>query len=387
MTIRLEAQCYRSLNRTSWAPSGVCALVGPNGAGKTTLLNLLEFLRNSFVRGAAQALDATGGVYGLRSWGAANDQPVLLALTAGELRWELQLTAEGPTISDRLGEHVKQGSETLLSRTALSQRLVYRGKEHLIAEGDERLGLKIITDADAPPEFAPLVNAITNFRVYRSYNIWGLQHNGSRQGSDLYLHPSGQNAVTVLRNWRDRRDLRVQYDFVIEALRTAFPEVFYELDFHVAGLTATVDLISPARFACPLALAPDGWITGLLHLIAVVGSRPDSLIAIDDFGNDLHPYAIREITASLREWSEEHNLTVCLASHSPVLLDEFHESPESVFVMEHGLESRPLPLIELFETDWLSRFSLGRLYVHGEFGSQTLRASLPQQQPTDKTNG
>ena len=62
-----------------------------------------------------------------------------------------------------------------------------------------------------------------------------------------------------------------------------------------------------------------------------------SLIAIDDFGNDLHPYAIRALTEAFRDWAEERDLIVCLASHSPVLLDEFKEQPGSVFVMEHGL--------------------------------------------------
>ncbi len=66
---------------------------------------------------------------------------------------------------------------------------------------------------------------------------------------------------------------------------------------------------------------------------------------------------------------------MCLASHSPVLLDEFKEQPGSVFVMEHGLESRPVPLTELFEPDWLARFSLGKLYERGEFGGQLGKAA------------
>ncbi len=376
MTLILETQNYRALRRTTWAPSGVCVLVGPNGVGKTTLLTVLEFLRNALLRGAAPALDLIGGVYRLRSWGAPEDEPVLLALSVGSLRWELQLTAQGPTLSERLAERVTEGTQTLLSRAALSHRLVYRGTERLIEEGDARLALRIVSDAGGPAELAPLVHAVSNFRVYRSCNLRALQTNGSRQGGDLYLHPSGQNAFTVLRNWRDRRDLRPQYDFVVNGLRAAFPEVFADLDFHVAGLTATVDLIDPgSNQSCPVALASDGWLTALLHLTAVAGAREESLVAIDDFGNDLHPYAIRVLTAVLRDWAAERDLTVCLASHSPVLLDEFKDNPSSVFVMEHGLDERPVPLTAMYEPDWLARFSLGRLYAHGEFGGQRLRAN------------
>src|SRR5260370_27153536 len=129
MAITLETRNYRGLRRTNWTPSGVCVLVGPNGAGKTTLLTLLEFLRNAYLRSAPGAIDHIGGVYGLRSWGVPDEEPVLVALTVGDLRWELQLTAQGPTLSERLGERVTRGDEVVLSRAALSQRLVYRREE------------------------------------------------------------------------------------------------------------------------------------------------------------------------------------------------------------------------------------------------------------------
>ena len=355
-------------------PSRVCVVVGPNGAGKTTLLTLLEFLRNAYLRSASEC-DRT---HRRRVWiafmGTPDVEPVVLAVTVGDLRWELQLTAQGPTLSDRLGERVTQGGEVILSRTALSQRLVYRGEERPIADRDERLGIRIVVDAEDPCRTGTARSRPDRRALYRSYNLWGLQNNGSRQSGDLYLHPAGQNVFSVLRNWRDRRDLKPQYEFVVTRLRSAFPEVFWDLDFDVAGLTVTVDLIDANSNKCPLALAPDGWITGLLHLTAVAGATTGSLIAVDDFGNDLHPFAIRELTQAFRVWADERDLTVCLASHSPVLLDEFKDEPASVFVMEHGLEKCPVPLTDLYETDWLARFSLGRLYEHGEFAGQRRRA-------------
>ena len=77
--ITLETRNFRALHRTCWTPSGVCVVVGPNGAGKTTLLSLLDFLRNAYRQGAASAIHQIGGVYGLRSWGARDDEPVLIA--------------------------------------------------------------------------------------------------------------------------------------------------------------------------------------------------------------------------------------------------------------------------------------------------------------------
>ncbi len=114
----------------------------------------------------------------------------------------------------------------------------------------------------------------------------------------------------------------------------------------------------------------NGWLTGLLHLTAVAGGQPGSLVAIDEMENTLHPFAIRKILESMRQWGEQQKLTVCLATHSPVLLDEFKDEPESIFVMELGQEENPVPLTKLQDEEWLAQFSLGSLYAHGEFGSQ-----------------
>ena len=71
---------------------------------------------------------------------------------------------------------------------------------------------------------------------------------------------------------------------------SAFPQVSEDLEFQAAGLTVTMGLVDPTWHEIfPVALAPDGWITGLLHLIAVVGAQEGSVVAVDDFGNDLHP--------------------------------------------------------------------------------------------------
>ncbi len=368
MTMTIETRNFRVLRQTDWAPVGVCVVVGPNGAGKTTLLTVLEFLRNAYNRSASAAasFDSFGGGWGVRSWGSPEEEPVTMALSVGEVRWELQLLVQGGAVADQLGERLTCGTETWLSRLPYGDRIVYRGDER---QGDSRLALRTIVDALQPPELEAIVRVVTGLRIHRGYNVHGLRMNGSRQGSDLYLNPTGENAFSVLRNWRDRRELRPQYDFVMQGLRLAFPEVFDDLDFHVAGLTITADFLDP-RFGppCPAALAPNGWLTGLLHLTAIAGARTGTFVGIDEFENTLHPYAIRQLTNVIREWADGRDLTVCLASHSPVLLDEFKEQPDRIFVMEG--ENRPVPLTELYEEDWLARFSLGRLYAHGEFGGQ-----------------
>ena len=147
----------------------------------------------------------------------------------------------------------------------------------------------------------------------------------------------------------------------------------------MAGQTVSANFLHPQgnQQTCPLVLAPNGLLTGLLHLVAVAGAREGSLVSMDEFENTLHPFAIRQLLAAMRDWAGDHDLTVCLTTHSPVVLDEFREQPEQVWVFEEGQGNRPVPLTEVFEKDWLARFSLGRLYAHGEFGGQTKQTLAP----------
>jgi len=369
--LSIETRNFRILRCSKWTPSGVCAVVGPTGSGKTTLFSVPHFLRNAYNRTVSNAAsyESFAGSWGLRSWGSTDDEPVVIGLEVGNLRWELQLITRGESLSDQTGEKVTRGEEVLLSRLPLSDRFIYKGSEFPC---DERLVLRTVFESHRPDDLKSLILAITSFRTYGEYNLRGLRANGSRQSTDQYLHPSGENLFSVLRNWRERREYRDQYRFVVSGLKSAFPELYDDIDFHSAGLTVTADFLDPHfKVSCPSALAPNGWMTGLMHLTAVAGAREGSLIEIDEFENTLHPYAIRQLLNAIRDWAESHDLTVTLATHSPVLLDEFKDTPESVFVMEGP--DRPVSLDTLFEKDWLSRFSLGRLFEHGEFGGQTSR--------------
>jgi predicted ATPase len=103
------------------------------------------------------------------------------------------------------------------------------------------------------------------------------------------------------------------------------------------------------------------------------------VVAIDEPENSLHPYALRAFLRRTSRWARQHKLTVLLATHSTVLLDEL--TPEQVYVMK----GTPVPtrLDQLCNSDWLktfqfklennqyhlSDFKLGDLYEHGELGS------------------
>ena len=225
------------------------------------------------------------------------------------LSWEIQLGVRGASVDERAGERLTRGEEVVLRREPFSDHILYRGEDWALSPvngdlGDARVALRQVYEDRRDLELEPLVTALTGSRVYSLYNLRKLIAYGSRYSTDLYLHPSGENVFTVLRNWIGRRDCREQYQFVLEGLQDAFPDFCQDLEFEAAGQTVSANVIPPATDRrIPIRFAPNGWLVALLHLCAVAGAKPGSIVAIDELENALHPYAIRSVTASLRYWA------------------------------------------------------------------------------------
>jgi predicted ATPase len=382
VAITLEARNYRGLRHLSWSPSGVCALVGPNGSGKTTALSLVQFFQDAFRKGLSAAIESQGGPWRIRNLRAGPEEPVRLALAVGELRWELQLGIRGSSIDPRPGERVTQGSEVLIERAMYSGRTTSHVGPLRLADNDPHLALPLIHQIDFPASLDPLVAALNSFRVFLCYDLLALRRQGSKVGGDLALHANGENAFTVLNNWHGRREYRERFEFVRDGLRAAFPELSTEIDFEMTSTTVSVRMHLPGanpNDGVPAYFTPNGWLIGLLHLCAVAGAEPGSLVAIDEVENSLHPFAIRKLIEHFRKWAYEHDLTICLATHSPVVLDQFKEEPENIFVMEPGQATLPIRLTDLEDREWLAQFSLGDLYTHGDFGSPP--SAIPKLEP------
>ena len=170
-------------------------------------------------------------------------------------------------------------------------------------------------------------------------------------------------------NWRNRRDHKDRLDFVTRTLKQCFPGLFADFSFPIAANIVACEVHSSSDTTLIPSLLPDGFLVTLLHLCAIGSAPPGSTIAIDEPENALHPFAIRRLMDAAREWSDAHDVTVLLATHSPVILDTFKELPDKVFVMEPGHEVLPVSLDRIKGRDWLAHFSLGDLYEHLEYGA------------------
>jgi predicted ATPase len=371
--MKFFAKNFLGLSRAEWEPRGVCLVVGPNGSGKTSLLNAFGFLLVAFTQSVPRAVQHLGGASGLKRRGAATDDPVVLGVQVGDLRWELELTVEGSSVGEFPGERLYRGQEVLLRRVPFSKEWSL-GAERIVdrLEDAPRTCLRAAWERARSDELRPLVDAINRLRIHDQRwsvpTLWGALPVDTTRG---WLSHPGSNLFSVLNNWRSApRRYEGQYDWVRNKARLAFYDIFDDLEIESQGDTVVARFLSPGKSeSLPMRRAADGLVVGLLHLTAVAGAPEGAVVGLDEMENQLHPHAIRVILAAMRERAEERDLTILLTTHSPVLMNEFEGHLEQFFVTEPGRDRTPVPLGELQDPRYLSQFSLGDLYERLKIGA------------------
>jgi predicted ATPase len=351
MSVRLRVENYRVLRKIDWdLPKGVCALVGPNGSGKTTLLDVPVLLRDLVHDTFENAFKRHGTYEGLGNLHAPSGAVVFVGSVVEFVQWgvHVALVSDGPLFNEKFPGSDNEDWDSGNSRSVFP---------------DVRVGGT--RNADHMP--------FRDYRLYSDYRLADIRRKGSLSSASTTLEPDGSNVFSVLRNWAGKKHLNARFEFVIDSLKEAFPDTFDALDFDPADDgTVSARILGPrGGAALPVLYAPSGWITALLHLTAVASTETGGIVAIDEPENGLHPHAIRQILQAIRGWAADHDLTVLLATHSPVLLDQFKEDPEHLFVMEPGREVLPVRLDQVRDREWLAQFSLGDLYKGGDFGAPT----------------
>lgn len=391
MQLTFTAENFRVLRHAKLSPpAGMSVLVGPNGSGKSTLLDLVKLMQDAATKGVASALDAHGGPSNVLTLSvlisSAPDSFAQVVVQDTDVEWTVQLRPRG--IGVTVTEVVRVGLQTVAQwvdvgparvppvhvrpRPVPGMRTMKRG----LAPTDavQVVPLPWIQAIQLPEVGAllePVQRVLATFQHYRHYALGPLRRAGSQISSDTAVSADGTNVFSVLRNWRDKRADEQKYKFVIDGLRLAFPETFEALEFEHAGQTVGARLFAPgSSSSIGHYFAPDGLMVALLHLAAVASAAEGALISIDEFETSLHPYAIRALLEVIGEWCASRSISVLIATHSPVVLDRFKETPDRVLVMDPREETTPIPLDKLRDPEWLAHFSLGDLYVHDEYAAQ-----------------
>jgi predicted ATPase len=370
MGFTLEVENYRALRKVRWSPSGVCAITGPNGAGKTTLLSAIEFLRHFLERGIQGAVEFSGGTASVKNQHADAKDGIRLILRKNQCFWVIYAALRPPSLE--LTERVWI-EDKLFARQDSDQNSAFVQSRALTVSGDSVFSHAMSVLPAKPREALKGLHGLAaNFRLYQNLQFWSLRTNGSPASTDLYLHSEGRNAFSLLRNWKaGRKEHEERWQFVRDGLRECFPELFEDIEFLVAGQTVTVQFfVRGLRQPIDVYSAPHGLLVAMLHLCAIASAPDGGALAIDEPENGLHPYAIRTLMDLARARAAAKDVTVLLATHSPVVLNTFNTEPERVYILEPGHDTLPIALTEHSNPEWLSHFSLGDLYSDQTFGAQ-----------------
>ncbi|HWO21097.1 MAG TPA: AAA family ATPase [Kofleriaceae bacterium] len=363
----LRVENLRALRHASWTPEPVTALIGANGTGKTTLLAVLRLLRLAYERSLPEAVNLVlGGSSNLRSWGAREDEPIQITLGLGSAAWQLELAPRNGSGDYLASERFLDDEREIFSRDSLG---MFRYRD-IQLESSRQVGLRQLIDRGVPePALRRFAALLQRVAVFHDPDLWSLR-SGSRTTDDRQLEARGANALTLLRRWHQEQEHRHRYQFVVEGLQAAFPNLISDLGFHEAGTTLVVQIYRPNHESpSPLASEANGLLQLLVLFCEIASVDDEGIVAIDEPENCLHPYALRVFLRRASRWAKQHHLTVLLATHSTVLLDEL--PPDQVFVMKPAAHDMPIPtrLDRLCDPEWLAEFKVGELYEQGEIGS------------------
>ncbi len=351
-------------------------VVGPNGAGKSTALSLLYSLRLGFERG----FDASLGFFGsgrLKHYDASDGEAIRVSVQLGSAKWAL-IIRDTALVAEELTEENTPGSFTHHATSVAPWHFSVRPGGPIIGlPRRPGFALDALCSHPSGPASAPnlmrLRASVLKSGLFRMPELEALRESGSPSGNDSALEIRARNLFTVLRNWHGQSDHEHRIQFVERWMSECFPREFRRFDFSQIAQRTTAFALTPR--ADKTKLAPTDWSDGFLcvlsRLAAVASVDSADVVTIDEPENALHPKLIAMLIEALKEWSTSYGTRIVVATHSPVLLDQFHEEPERILVMDSNAEENPTPLDAIKKRDWLRNFSLGDLYSHLEVGAPT----------------
>lgn len=352
--------------------SGVTVLVGANNSGKSNALTVLRLLRGA-ADGTLEDI-----ARGLGGWPSLRTRP-------GDGNWLIGVTARDGSSSVSLEFGCK------------------------VIDGQEDRYVERLRNGDDPHRGEILAERAEHGRVA----VEGASVNSLRFGSVLEFYVrNAKSPVAAARTLRSSLRGIVVADLSADALRAPAQVVQNaKLDAHGRNLAAALDwleVVDPAararvdqqvteaasdvkRVITAPALEPghkvvavvetneeaftadqmsDGLVlfVGLATLIEMESSRP-TVIAIEEPERGIHPRRIREVLEQIRRVASK-GVQVVITTHSPVLLDEMRDEPESVLVFDRTRDGSTVSRLSDNST-WLSdleRQPLGDLWFSGVFG-------------------
>lgn len=397
--MRIDSISLRGWLSFGWEPvtlslGPLTALLGPNGSGKSNVLLALDMLRG--VTGDfRQVPQSHGGAFEFVHKKPGGDGLMSLeAVLSGErwppLRYTLtlrlkdeQLVIEEERVETR-DEYQAEGPLQLAVANG-GMVLLRTREESAEQEGaDPTFGVlrrrvskwpqtqSILTNLGAAPSIAPwlsdVAEALAGIAVYHHLPFGPFEPARLFQQADQpdrRLLPNGQNLALVLK--RLLRD-----DQVRERLRREMRAVYEQLknvDIDVRAGHVQLYVEEEGGYTVGASRLSNGTLRWLSLLAILLDPDPPSLLCIEEPELGLHPDLLHRLAELLKEASARGSIV--LTTHSPDLISEFSDQPESVVVCERPFDTTELRRLERGPLEsWLRDYSLGHAWQSGRIGGR-----------------
>lgn len=373
---RITTKNYRALADVSVELGDVNVLFGPNGAGKSSFLDVLWFVRDCAVNGVDAASARRSHGIGVLFDGAAEGDPIAVAVETGGVRYELSLGLSSGRIDPFPGETLRAAASdaTYIERQVGGAKVAFFDRPtgervDMPLREPQKLSLGRYLDFDSNfAEVAELDRRLRYIHLYpsRSLDLRAIKRQGSEQSHETWLWGGGQNLWSVLQNLHGKSAVDDRYAIILEFMRKSFPE-FRNLVLEATGPTSTYGSFVEHGRRHPILASgvSDGHMQMLLLLTALFaeGKQRTSIMLLDEPELSLHPWALAVLGDAIKAAAREHQKQVIVATHSPVLMSQFE--PQDCLAVELVKGRTRLKRVSEIENigDLLNNYATGSLYM------------------------
>lgn len=370
MITKVSIKGFKTLKDFSVPLTRVSVLVGPNNCGKSNVLRALKLL-GAAVRdphGLPQAIIRAGG-----------PAEVLARSGDGHLEIEVEAKFGGTTIRYKIGsagKDRKRGIEELSSEGEFKvEALLERQGPTIVATRNGAVALSASAPGNVLHEFGSRPDCPLPIRQLREY-LEGLVvadfsmdrlRARSLPVPGIELQSSGENLAAVLdRLHGEEPSIRKRIEKEVSAVVPAITGI----------VTPTVDAegnkvvgISEGDQVFKADAVSDGILLFIALSTVSQMSGGQALVCLEEPDKGIHPRRIKEIMEQVNRVAAQGSQFI-LTTHSPVLLNEFRDYPESVLILDRPDEwTRVQQLSELPDVQaQLREVSLGDLWYSGVLG-------------------
>ncbi len=216
--------------------------------------------------------------------------------------------------------------------------------------------------------FFTLRRALEKLTIYEYFDT-SLKSNirqPSSYGTETRLTSNGENLMSIFLKLKNEHSL--EYDKIEQALRKVNPN-FKDIGFNLIGskvfLVLREKLLSKS---ISIEHISDGTLRYLILLSIFLNPERGNLICIDEPEMGLHPDMIHSIAEIIKSTSKNSQLII--ATHSPLLLNEFEIDEVLIFEKDADNQTTVTTKSEEDFAEWNDNYLVGQLWLRGLIGGK-----------------